>query len=658
MGKKIFFDIILNSKSANENLNKLNSAFGNITKSAIKFAGAVGLSFSVFSQIKRAVNDYLEFDHTLARLSNTLIRLGVYHKDVVERMLKEQSRLQEELEVNDEVIREIYNQLLTFGVPLNYVNELTEGIIRFSKTIGIDFQSAAFLVAKSITGNINFLQRYGIEFKKTGELIADTVNLIETLQVRFGSRMTDIFQSYREELKHYQLAYDDFLENIGKYIVKGADSIFRALIPMYGRRLELTEKIEELITETQEELSKKRLETLSKYSQAEKDVLVKRLNELTPLLKEYEQKFIVARSQLWSAMESGDKLRTKAGERLVEEVLKNYNLIKGEVEALNQLLDEKVKNEQKSNDYIKQEEERVNKLLSLISNKIKYLELTNKLTETELEKSIRLLRVELERAEKRKDYAKAVDILERINSLQAQYNYYSRFSVDNIKQLNSEYEKLANKVQVPKELSEVKSIEVSYNIDNYFRSLEYERDWLQMYFTDVFDNITQGFKGSSELASQFIYSMRSAFHSVFSEIGNSFVAMWESAFGRANSLLEIFLQKFSEGLVQMAAMYAASKVFTAIFGSGALALILHKGGVIGKAHSGMMSRDEVPIIAKKGEMILNDRQQAILWNMINYGRNEKAINNTIIVNIDGEVITEKVVKSKLPKLLNKLSYAI
>ncbi len=658
MGKKIFFDIILNSKSANENLNKLNSAFGNITKSAIKFAGAVGLSFSVFSQIKNAVNGYLEFDHTLARLSNTLIRLGVYHKDVVERMLKEQSRLQEELEVNDEVIREIYNQLLTFGVPLNYVNELTEGIIRFSKTIGIDFQSAAFLVAKSITGNINFLQRYGIEFKKTGELIADTVNLIETLQVRFGSRMTDIFQSYREELKHYQLAYDDFLENIGKYIVKGADSIFRALIPMYGRRLELTEKIEELITETQEELSKKRLETLSKYSQAEKDVLVKRLNELTPLLKEYEQKFIVARSQLWSAMESGDKLRTKAGERLVEEVLKNYNLIKGEVEALNQLLDEKVKNEQKSNDYIKQEEERVNKLLSLISNKIKYLELTNKLTETELEKSIRLLRVELERAEKRKDYAKAVDILERINSLQAQYNYYSRFSVDNIKQLNSEYEKLANKVQVPKELSEVKSIEVSYNIDNYFRSLEYERDWLQMYFTDVFDNITQGFKGSSELASQFIYSMRSAFHSVFSEIGNSFVAMWESAFGRANSLLEIFLQKFSEGLVQMAAMYAASKVFTAIFGSGALALILHKGGVIGKAHSGMMSRDEVPIIAKKGEMILNDRQQAILWNMINYGRNEKAINNTIIVNIDGEVITEKVVKSKLPKLLNKLSYAI
>ncbi len=572
--------------------------------------------------------------------------------------LKNRADCKKSLEVNDEVIREIYNQLLTFGVPLNYVNELTEGIIRFSKTIGIDFQSAAFLVAKSITGNINFLQRYGIEFKKTGELIADTVNLIETLQVRFGSRMTDIFQSYREELKHYQLAYDDFLENIGKYIVKGADSIFRALIPMYGRRLELTEKIEELITETQEELSKKRLETLSKYSQAEKDVLVKRLNELTPLLKEYEQKFIVARSQLWSAMESGDKLRTKAGERLVEEVLKNYNLIKGEVEALNQLLDEKVKNEQKSNDYIKQEEERVNKLLSLISNKIKYLELTNKLTETELEKSIRLLRVELERAEKRKDYAKAVDILERINSLQAQYNYYSRFSVDNIKQLNSEYEKLANKVQVPKELSEVKSIEVSYNIDNYFRSLEYERDWLQMYFTDVFDNITQGFKGSSELASQFIYSMRSAFHSVFSEIGNSFVAMWESAFGRANSLLEIFLQKFSEGLVQMAAMYAASKVFTAIFGSGALALILHKGGVIGKAHSGMMSRDEVPIIAKKGEMILNDRQQAILWNMINYGRNEKAINNTIIVNIDGEVITEKVVKSKLPKLLNKLSYAI
>jgi len=74
--------------------------------------------------------------------------------------------------------------------------------------------------------------------------------------------------------------------------------------------------------------------------------------------------------------------------------------------------------------------------------------------------------------------------------------------------------------------------------------------------------------------------------------------------------------------------------FFGIAGSvlGGILPFLHKGGVIPKAHGGMLAGDEVPIIAQRGEMILNQRQQAQVFKALDTGTGGGEVHINLIIN--------------------------
>lgn len=143
------------------------------------------------------------------------------------------------------------------------------------------------------------------------------------------------------------------------------------------------------------------------------------------------------------------------------------------------------------------------------------------------------------------------------------------------------------------------------------------------------------------------------FDALISGVGSGFKKMWGDAFSEANSLLEQFFVAFGELLLKMGAISLFNLIPGVNIAGGLFELFKHKGGIV-KAHSGLLAKDEVPIIAQKGEMILNNSQQANLFKLLNSGGTRISQPQIINLQVDSETIMQYVFEPNLPGSLAKL----
>jgi len=190
--------------------------------------------------------------------------------------------------------------------------------------------------------------------------------------------------------------------------------------------------------------------------------------------------------------------------------------------------------------------------------------------------------------------------------------------------------------------------EIEFAKERAFELEQYYSDWEDK---DVaFAEIRKGLEREiSEIRRRYNEEIYSQQLDAISELGSAL----ESAFSKSGDTL---LSKLGEAL-QIAmriakAIQTAENPETDSF-SGSLGIFssllsifsfFHDGGII-KAHNGrLLGHDEVPVIAKKGEMVLNENQQSNLWQMINRGEGGSSQPITINLNnvMDGKVIDSRV----------------
>jgi hypothetical protein len=84
--------------------------------------------------------------------------------------------------------------------------------------------------------------------------------------------------------------------------------------------------------------------------------------------------------------------------------------------------------------------------------------------------------------------------------------------------------------------------------------------------------------------------------------------------------------------------------------------IFHSGGIV--AHSGRLLPDEVPVLAKKGEMILNKDQQSNLFQMISSGASGGSRSTSVNIYLDGKQIGKKTVTTdRVNNVINMIADA-
>lgn len=95
----------------------------------------------------------------------------------------------------------------------------TKGAIGLASVMGMDLDSAATLVAKSMAGNTAVLSRYGISVKETGTAEEKRAELLDKLG-GFYSRATAETETYGGKLAQLKNTYGDIKEAVGRLVTQ------------------------------------------------------------------------------------------------------------------------------------------------------------------------------------------------------------------------------------------------------------------------------------------------------------------------------------------------------------------------------------------------------------------------------------------------------
>lgn len=177
---------------------------------------------------------------------------------------------------------------------------------------------------------------------------------------------------------------------------------------------------------------------------------------------------------------------------------------------------------------------------------------------------------------------------------------------------------------------------------------------MQTSFGDVFK---MGFEGGEDRLDGFTQASLDA----FSVIGDAGVQMWEDMFGGANSLLEQFIARFMGSLTDQVFNAGIGALLSLLPGGGLLNFFTgkyHDGGIV-KAHAGMYlnapASQEIPIIARGGEMVLTEQQQGRLFSMANgQGGSSAPVNVSLTINaMDAQSVRNTFNKKEIQRELMK-----
>ncbi len=182
--------------------------------------------------------------------------------------------------------------------------------------------------------------------------------------------------------------------------------------------------------------------------------------------------------------------------------------------------------------------------------------------------------------------------------------------------------------------------------------LELEFQETRKYLSEYYGNLIaqaqlRQFNKTMDAAAQ----LGNALQQAFSKTGDDFIS-------KLNQALQIALN-IAKAIEAVKTQNTTANIL-GLIGSivSIIPFFFHEGGIV-KAHNGLLANDEVPIIARKGEMIFNTRQQENLFNLINnpgtrdYEYSSNPVNISIPIILDGKKIAENQYKY-LPQQLGRI----
>lgn len=223
-GKRTIVEILLQAKDATARAfgavgGRLRSLKDSIFSLRTAIAGWVAfVSTRVVGQIVAA---FAEQEKAVIRLNTALRVTGRYTEEGTEKIQAMAAEMQNLTTVTDEAALGISATLaqLATGLTTDQLAEAQKAVIGLSEAFGIDLQSAATLVGKTLSGEMNALGRYGIQIDEAGsqqqkfnQIVAQTAGFFD---VAVGSA-----QSLSGQYAQAKNAIGELLETFGQIIAE------------------------------------------------------------------------------------------------------------------------------------------------------------------------------------------------------------------------------------------------------------------------------------------------------------------------------------------------------------------------------------------------------------------------------------------------------
>jgi hypothetical protein len=213
--------------------NKVDKMAGKMQSYGAAMVGAAGVAAVGLGKLASMAGEaevaQAKLDNSIANSSQSFTDNGAALNDLA-------SSLQKVTAADDESIKGAEAVLAQFGLTEDQILSLTPLVVDLSRKMGVDMDTAAKTVAKSVNGSTGALKKMGIDVASLGEGSTDAERTLSALQKTVGGFATAEGQTFNGQLTIMKNLMSEVGEQVGvgvvgtlKDIVGGAVSLSGAL---------------------------------------------------------------------------------------------------------------------------------------------------------------------------------------------------------------------------------------------------------------------------------------------------------------------------------------------------------------------------------------------------------------------------------------------
>ena len=201
--------------------------------SGLKEIGKVGLAaFTAIAGVAAlAIKNYKEQELAVNKLNQALVNQGIYTRQTSEAYQKFATDLQRVTTYGDEQIITAQATLQSFIGQNKVTKELTRATLDLAAAKGIDLNSAANLIGKSISTATNALQRQGVQMELSGNTTQRMAQVTEVLNQKFGGQAEAAARGMGS-IDRMKNSVSDLFEALGKELIPVVKFFTDAIIRM------------------------------------------------------------------------------------------------------------------------------------------------------------------------------------------------------------------------------------------------------------------------------------------------------------------------------------------------------------------------------------------------------------------------------------------
>ena len=177
-------------------------------------AGALAVG-SVLEFTQVAINAAMEAEAVDARLTNAAKNLTNANYEQAQSLVVLASKLQAKSRFGDEDIKSQMTALIQYGMTRDEVEKFMPVIADFAAATGQSLGDATQAVISGSNGMTRGLKKYGLELNLTGERAADSAQIIEELNRKFGGGAQQDLDTTAGKVAQLKEQYGDFQEAVG-----------------------------------------------------------------------------------------------------------------------------------------------------------------------------------------------------------------------------------------------------------------------------------------------------------------------------------------------------------------------------------------------------------------------------------------------------------
>jgi hypothetical protein len=160
-------------------------------------------------------------------LAAAMKQAGTYTEAAYKHNLEYATSLMKVSNYTDEEINSVQRMLTFYGIQGPMLDKLTQATLDLAAAKGLDLNTAAGLLGRTIDTETNAMARQGVIVEGTAGSIRRMESAVQSISDLFGGAAKAQSETWAGRIQQLKIRWDEFLETVGKYLLPTLDSLLK-----------------------------------------------------------------------------------------------------------------------------------------------------------------------------------------------------------------------------------------------------------------------------------------------------------------------------------------------------------------------------------------------------------------------------------------------